>query len=128
MILATSADLERCKRGNKVRRRSGHVITQFQLEAQHRRYTSTVAGLVARFEAALEEGGREGGEGTGHIPADLAGVGLVVINTNRFLDELGRGVPLAAAAQTLAIDYTRFLSPSDSDVTSESGVPLEIFD
>jgi hypothetical protein len=101
VILATSADLERCKRGNKVRRRSGHVITQLQLEAQHSRYTKTVADLAARLEEAVK------GKG---ISADLAGMGLVVINTNSFLDELVRGVPLAAAAHALVIDYARFIA------------------
>ena len=100
VILATAADLERCKLSNKVRRRSGHVITQTQLEEQHRRYTATLADLVARMGAAR----------AGAAP-EFAAMGLVVIDTNSFLDETARGVPLAVAQQALAIQYARFLPP-----------------
>lgn len=100
VILATSADLVHCKLGNKARRRSGHVITQAQLEVQYRRYTATLAELVARMDAA----------GADDAP-DLAGVGLVVVDSNRLLDEIARGAPLAEAQRALSIQYARFLPP-----------------
>ena len=93
IILASVADWERTSEANRLRRRSGHVVTPQQMERQHVRY----ARALAELRSGINAGGK-----------NMTGVGLVILKTDNFLSALARGEPLSAAQALLTVDYIMF--------------------
>lgn len=93
IILASVADWERTFEANRLRRRSGHVVTPQQMETQHERY----ARALAELRSGINAGGK-----------NMTGVGLVILKTDNFLSALARGEPLSAAQALLTVDYIMF--------------------
>ena len=87
------ADWERTFEANRLRRRSGHVVTPQQMETQHERY----ARALAELRSGINAGGK-----------NMTGVGLVILKTDNLLSALARGEPLSAAQALLTVDYIMF--------------------